>query len=55
MNAAIPWAPLLALIEPHAPKAECGRQPLGGAEKMLRTYCLQQPFDRSDPAVADIT
>jgi len=35
MDAVIPWARLLALIEPHYPKAGQGRQPLG-LEKMLR-------------------
>ena len=43
MEAAIPWSGLLALIEPHYPKADHGRQPLG-LEKMLRIYFLQQWF-----------
>jgi IS5 family transposase len=29
MDAVIPWPGLLALIEPHYPKAGRGRQPLG--------------------------
>ncbi len=41
MDAVIPWARLMALIEPHYPKAGRGRQPLG-LEKMLRIYFLQQ-------------
>lgn len=52
MNAVIPWARLLRVIEPHYPKAGKGRQPLG-LEKMLRIYFLQQWFDLSDPAAED--
>lgn len=48
MDAVIPWARLVALIEPHYPKAGRGRQPLG-LEKMLRIYFLQQFFNLSDP------
>ena len=52
MNAVIPWERLMALIEPHYPKAGKGRQPLG-LEKMLRVYFVQQWFDLSDPAGED--
>jgi IS5 family transposase len=52
MNAVIPWARLLALIEPHYPKAGRGRQPLG-LEKLLRIYFLQQWFNLSDPQAED--
>ena len=52
MNAVIPWAPLLALIAPHYPKAGRGRQPLG-LEKMLRLYFVQQWFNLSDPQAED--
>ena len=52
MDAVIPWAALLALIEPHYPKAGRGRQPLG-LEKMLRIYFLQQWFNLSDPQAED--
>src|SRR5471030_2828031 len=52
MDAVIPWAQLLALIEPHYPKAGQGRQPLG-LEKMLRIYFLQQWFNLSDPQAED--
>jgi IS5 family transposase len=52
MDALIPWARLLALIEPHYPKAGQGRQPLG-LEKMLRIYFLQQWFNLSDPQAED--
>jgi len=52
MDAVIPWARLLALIEPHYPKAGNGRQPLG-LEKMLRIYFLQHWFNLSDPQAED--
>lgn len=52
MDAVIPWTRLLALIEPHYPKAGRGRQPLG-LEKMLRLYFVQQWFNLSDPAAED--
>ncbi len=52
MNAVIPWARLMNLIEPHYPKAGKGRHPLG-LEKMLRVYLVQQWFDLSDPAAED--
>jgi IS5 family transposase len=52
MDAVIPWARLMAVIEPHYPKAGAGRQPLG-LEKMLRIYFLQQWFNLSDPAAED--
>ncbi len=52
MDRVIPWRPLLALIEPHYPKAGRGRQPLG-LEKMLRSYFVQQWFNLSDPQAED--
>lgn len=52
MEAIIPWKRLMALIEPHYPKAGRGRQPLG-LEKMLRIYFLQLWFDLSDPQAED--
>jgi IS5 family transposase len=52
MDAVIPWARLVAVIEPHYPKAGQGRQPLG-IEKMLRIYFLQQWFNLSDPQAED--
>ena len=42
----------MAIIEPHYPKGEGGRQPMG-LEKMLRIYFVQQWFDLSDPAAED--
>ena len=52
MDAVIPWERLIALIEPHYPKAGNGRQPLG-VEKMLRIYFMQQWFNLSDPEAED--
>lgn len=52
MNAVIPWAPLLALIEPYYPKAGRGRRPVG-LETMLRVYFVQQWFNLSDPQAED--
>jgi len=52
MDAVIPWADLLPVVEPHYPKAGNGRQPLG-LEKMLRIYFVQQWFNLSDPQAED--
>lgn len=52
MESVIPWARLIALIEPHYPKPGRGRRPLG-LEKMLRIYFVQHWFDLSDPAAED--
>ena len=52
MDAVIPWADLVRVIEPHYPKAGNGRQPLG-LEKMLRIYFVQQWFNLSDPQAED--
>ena len=52
MELVVPWAELVALVEPHYPKAGNGRRPVG-VERMLRMYCLQQWFNLSDPAVED--
>lgn len=43
----MPWAELLALIEPHALLAETGRPPRVIA-RMLRIHCMQQWFVLSD-------
>ena len=48
----IPWARLTALIEPHYPKADDGRQPMP-LERMLRIYFMQQWFNLSDPQAED--
>ena len=52
MDAVMPWAELVALIEPHYPKGEMGRKPVG-LDIVLRVYFLQQWFALSDPGVED--
>jgi IS5 family transposase len=52
MEQVVPWGELLALVEPHYPKAGNGRQPVGLAI-MLRTYFLQQWFSLSDPGMEE--
>jgi IS5 family transposase len=52
MEQVVPWSELLALVEPHYPKAGNGRQPVGVAI-MLRTYFLQQWFSLSDPGMEE--
>ncbi len=50
MEAVVPWARLLALIEPHYPKMGAkGGRPTIPLEVMLRIYCLQQWYALSDP------
>jgi IS5 family transposase len=50
MDQVVPWARLLALVEPHYPKEGNGRRP-AGLEVMLRAYFMQQWFNLSDPGV----
>jgi len=52
MEAVVPWGALCALVEPHYPKGERGRPPIG-IERMLRIYFLQQWFNLSDPQAED--
>ena len=52
MDAVVPWTRLLALVDPHYPKAGQGRPPIG-LERMLRVYFLQQWFSLSDPQAED--
>ncbi|MEL7088929.1 MAG: IS5 family transposase [Planctomycetota bacterium] len=52
MDAVVPWAALLALIEPHYPKAGNGRRPYPLAV-MLRIYFLQQWYQLSDPGAEE--
>ena len=52
MDVVVPWAELMALLEPHYPKAGNGR-PLVGLERTLRIHFLQQWFHLSDPGVED--
>src|SRR5512134_417612 len=54
MNTVVPWADLVAVIEPYYPKASrAGGRPPVGLERMLRLHCLQLWFDLSDPAVEE--
>jgi IS5 family transposase len=53
MNAVVPWARLLALIEPHYPKAGRPGRPPMPLERMLRIYFMQQWFNLSDPQAED--
>ncbi len=53
MDAVIPWATLIALVQPHYTVAGRGRRPLQ-LETMLRVYFLQQWFDLSDPQAEDM-
>jgi transposase, IS5 family len=52
MDQVVPWGSILALIEPHYPKAGNGTQPLP-MQQMLRIYFMQQWFNLSDPAMED--
>ena len=52
MRRVVPWAELIALIEPHYPKGKTGRPPMGIAT-MLRIHFLQQWFGLSDPAIEE--
>jgi IS5 family transposase len=52
MDVVIPWSRLLALIEPHYPKAGNGTQPKP-MEQMLRIYFMQNWFNLSDPQAED--
>ena len=52
MDAVVPWATLLDLIEPHYPKAGKGRRPYP-LEVMLRVYFLQQWYQLSDPGAEE--
>ena len=52
MNAVVPWPALVALIEPHSPRAKTGRPPFA-LETMLRIHFMQQWFGLSDPAMEE--
>lgn len=49
----MPWADLVAAIEPVYPKAEGPGRPPVGVERRLRRHCLHQWFNLSDPAVEE--
>jgi transposase, IS5 family len=52
MDAVMPWAELVALVEPHYAKGEQGRKPVG-LGIMLRLYFVQHWFALSDPGAED--
>jgi len=52
MNLMVPWAELLALIEPFAPTNKTGR-PAFAVGTMLRIHFMQQWFGLSDPAMEE--
>jgi len=52
MEQIVPWARLVALIEPHYPTGKRGRPPIG-LERMLRIYFLQQWYTLADEALED--
>jgi transposase, IS5 family len=52
MDRVVPWAELVALIEPHYGRASTGRPPFA-IETMLRIHFLQQWFGLSDPAMEE--
>ena len=52
MDGVMPWAELLALVEPHYRKGEMGRKPMG-LGIMLGLYFVQHWFALSDPAAED--
>lgn len=53
MNRVVPWAELVAPIEPVYPKPEGAGRPPVSVERMLRLHCLQQWFNLSDPAAEE--
>jgi IS5 family transposase len=52
MQSIVPWDSLVAVIEPHYPKGERGRPPIG-CLRMLRIYFLQQWYTLADEALED--
>jgi IS5 family transposase len=53
MNRVVPWAELVAAIEPVYPQAEGPGRPPVGIDRLLRLHCLHQWFTLSDPAVEE--
>ncbi|HEV7868982.1 MAG TPA: IS5 family transposase, partial [Chthoniobacteraceae bacterium] len=52
MEKVVPWARLVAVVEPHYPAGKRGRPPIG-IERMLRIYFLQQWYALADEALED--
>lgn len=53
MEAIVPWAELVAVIEPHYPTSGRRGRPPMPLEMMLRVYCMQQWFGLSDEGTED--
>ena len=53
IDAATPWAALLAAILPHYPKGDGRGRPPIGLERMLRMYIAQQCLGLSDEGIED--
>jgi IS5 family transposase len=54
MNLVVPWAELVSLIAPHAPKPSAkGARPPFAVETMLRIHFLPQWSNHSDPAMEE--
>jgi hypothetical protein len=54
MDKLMPWSALLALIEPHYPKAGNGRPPRS-MSSMLRMYCIANWFNLADECHARLS
>lgn len=52
MERVVPWDRLCEAIEPHYPKADNGRPPVG-LQRMLRMYFVQHCFNLADEACED--
>jgi transposase, IS5 family len=52
MDRVVPWARLVARLQPLYPKGARGRPPIG-LERMLRVYFLQQWYALADEALED--
>jgi IS5 family transposase len=52
MDQVVPWQRLINLVEPHYPKGQRGRPPIG-LERMLRLYFVQQWYGLADEALED--
>src|ERR1019366_6917337 len=53
MESVVPWARLIAVIEPYYPKSgKRGRPPIG-LKRMLRMYFVQQWYGLADVAIED--
>src|SRR6202171_1690031 len=49
MDQVVPWTRLCEVVEPHYPKGQGGRPPVG-LERMLRMYFVQHWFNLADVA-----